>query len=128
MTKTGEIRLRKAYEYLKEAEFLYREKIGALPVLANLYHSMMNCLFALFDLKEPGNILHADIIKRFKSDFVQQGIFDRKFSDALDFSFEITHECNCDHMKPPSEEEIGKVLPVAREFAQEVTEYLENKP
>lgn len=127
MTKTSEIRLQKAYEYFKEAEFLNSENIGNLAVLANLYHSMMNCLFALFDLKEPGNILHADIINRFKSDYVQQGIFDRKFSEALDFSFEITHECNCDHMKPPEEEDIDRLLPVAREFIQATKVYLENR-
>jgi uncharacterized protein (UPF0332 family) len=120
MTRTAEQRLGRAGEYLREAEILHREKIGNLPVLANLYHAMMNCLFALFDLKEPGSFLHADIIERFKSEFVITGVFDKKFADALDFTFHITHECNCDQMKPPGDEDIQKLFPVAREFVQDI--------
>ncbi len=127
MTQTAEFRLRKADEYLKEAELLHHEKIGNLPVLANLYHTMMNCLFALFNIEEPGNILHADIIEKFKGEFVQAGIFNKKFTDAIDFAFRITHECNCDHMKPPGDGDIDKLIPVAREFIQVVSGYIDNR-
>lgn len=109
---------------MKEAEILHKNKIGNLPILANLYHSMMNCLFALFNLEDPGNILHADLIDRFKIEFVQIGIFDKKYSNALDFAFNITHECNCEHMKPPEDEEIDKLFPVARELIKALTQYL----
>jgi uncharacterized protein (UPF0332 family) len=121
MTHTAEYRLQKANEYLKEAELLYGEKIGNLPVLANLYHAMMNCLFALFEIEAPGGILHADIIERFRSEFVQTGIFVKKYADALDFAFHITHECNCDKMKPLEDRDIDKLFPVAREFLQTST-------
>jgi uncharacterized protein (UPF0332 family) len=124
MTQTAEIRLQRAGGYLKEAEILYSEKIGNLPVLANLYHAMMNCLYALFDLEEPENILHDNIIERFKIEFVQAGILDKKFTVALDFAFHITHECNCEHMKPPGDEDINKLLPLVKEFVSVVTEYL----
>ena len=124
MTQTAEFRLHRAGEYLKEAEILYTEKIGNLLILTNLYHAMMNCLFALFEIEEPGSILHADIIERFKSEFVQAGIFDKKFTGALDFAFHITHECDCDHMKPPGDEDIDKLFPVGREFVQASTDYL----
>lgn len=124
MLHLEEYRLEKARAYLDEADFLYREKIGTLPVLANLYHAMMNCLFALFKLENPGNILHADIIGQFKKEYVQGGIFDRKYTDALDFAFHITHECNCDQMKPPAYEDVDKILPVAKEFVVEIAEHL----
>ncbi|GBE04406.1 MAG TPA: HEPN domain-containing protein [Nitrospirae bacterium] len=127
MTRTAERRLHKANEYLKEAELLYGEKIGNLPVLANLYHAMMNCLFALFDIENIGNLTHADVIEKFKSEFVQTGIFDKKFTGALDSAFHITHECNCDHMKPPEDKDINKLLPLVREFVHAVTTYLKKK-
>jgi len=117
MTRTAEQRLDRAGEYLREAEILDREKIGNLPVLANLYHAMMNSLFALFDLKGPGNILHADIIDRFKSGFIRTGNFDKKFADALDFAFHITHECNCDQMKPPGDEDIQGCFRLQESFS-----------
>lgn len=116
MVRLTEHRLDKASEYLNEADLLYREKIGTLPVLANLYHAMMNCLFALFNMENPGSIMHVDIIERFKREYAQKGVFDGKFTDALDFAFRVTHECNCEHMKPPAEEDIDKLLPVAKEF------------
>ncbi len=67
-------------------------------------------------------MLHADIIEKFKREFVQTGIFDKKFAGALDFAFHITHECNCDQMKPPGDEDIDKLFPVVREFLQSVTD------
>ena len=124
MTRTSEIRLHKADEYLNEAEILYREKIGNLPVLANLYHTMMNCLFALYDIEDIGSLTHAGIIDKFKKEFVQEDIFDKRFTDAVDFAFNITHECNCEHMKPPDDEDINKLLPIVKEFVSVVTEYL----
>ena len=125
MTQTMEFRLDKADEYLKEAELVHREKIGNLPVLANLYHAMMNCLFALLNLERPEGILHSDIIDRFKREFVQPGTFDSTFSDALDFAFHITHECNCDQMEPPRDRDIERLFPVARELVRRTGGYLE---
>lgn len=122
-----EQRLDRAGEYLREAEILRSEKIGNLTVLANLYHAMMNCLFALFDLKEPGSLLHADIIERFKSEFVITGVLDKKFADAMDFAFHITHECNCDRMIPPGDEDVQKLIPVVREFIRIVDHYLNDQ-
>lgn len=126
MKKTSTFRICKANEYLKEAEILYIEKIGNLPILANLYHSMMNSLFALFEIEEPGSTLHTDIIERFKNEYVQAGIFDKKFSGALDFAFHVTHECNCEHMKPPGDEDIDTVFTATREFVQAVSGYLDS--
>lgn len=126
LTRISEFRLHKAGEYLKEAEILYSEKIGNLPILANLYHTMMNCLFALLDIEEPGSMLHADIIERFRREFIQTGIFDTKIIIALDFAFHITHECDCDHMKPPRDEDIDNLFPAAREFLHDVSGYLDS--
>jgi uncharacterized protein (UPF0332 family) len=127
MTQISEFRLHRAGEYLKEAEILYTEKIGNLLILTNLYHAMMNCLFALFELEEPGSMLHADIIERFKSEFMQAGIFDKRFNVALDFAFHITHECDCDLMKAPAEDEIDKLFPVVREFFHVINASIHNR-
>jgi uncharacterized protein (UPF0332 family) len=124
MTETGRNRLLKSKEYLYEAEFLYREKIGNLHVLTNLYHAMMNCLFALFDINNMGNLTHADIIKSFKENFIQEKIFPESFSEALDFAYTITHECDCEHIKQPSDSEIEKILIIVPRFIHNITSYL----
>jgi len=127
MIQTVKQRLHKANEYVKEAEIIYSEKISNLPVLANLYHAMMNCLFAVYEIKDIGNRTHADIIGRFKKEFVEAGIVEKRFTDAIDFAFKITHECDCDRIKPPGDEEIKKLFPVVREFVQTITKYLIRK-
>jgi len=107
-------RLQKAEEYLREAEFIYKEKIGNMHVLANLYHSMINSLFALFDVRDTGNLTHADIIERFEREYIQTGKFERGFADAINFAYHITHQCDCDKMKPPEDEEIERLFPAAK--------------
>ncbi|NOZ67701.1 MAG: hypothetical protein GXP46_00295 [Deferribacteres bacterium] len=124
MTETAKDRLRRANEYIQEAELIRREKIGNLHVLANLYHAMMNCLFALLDVRDIGKLTHADVIEEFEKQYMQSGVFSTEFSDALHFTYNITHECDCDHMKHPEDEDIDRLFPVAGRFARAVEEYL----
>ncbi len=128
MTKTAEDRLLRANEYLQEAELIYREKIGNLHVLANLYHAMMNCLFALLDIRNIGKLTHAGVIENFERKYMQAGVFSAEFTDALSFTYKITHECDCDHMKPPEDEDINRLFPVVRDFVQAVATYLKTEP
>ncbi len=124
MTGTAEDRLRRADEYIHEAELIRREKIGNLHVLANLYHAMMNCLFALLDIRDIGKLTHADVIEKFEKKYMQAGVFSTEFSDALHFTYNITHECDCDHMKTPKDKDINRLFPVAEEFVKKVKEVL----
>ena len=126
MTETAEYRLLKANEYLQAAELIYREKVGNLHVLANLYHAMMNSLFALLDIRDIGNLTHADVIGSFEEEYGKTGVFSAEFIEALHFTYNITHECDCDHMKQPGDEDIESLFPVARDSVRAAAEYLEN--
>jgi|Deesub1362A_J573_1020465.scaffolds.fasta_scaffold19416_2 uncharacterized protein (UPF0332 family) len=123
MIKTSENRLQKAEEYLREAEFIYGEGIGNMHVLANLYHSMMNSLFALFEVENIGNLTHADIVERFDREYIQTGKFEARFAEAIHFAYHITHQCDCDKMKPPENKEIERLFPVVRDLLQTVKRY-----
>ncbi len=61
-----EERLRKARESVDEAMLLEREHMWSKAVLTKLYHAMMNCLFALFDISDIGALTYADVIARFE--------------------------------------------------------------
>ena len=50
-----EERLRAARENVDEAKLLRGEKIGTKVVFTKLYHALMYCLFALFDIRIIGN-------------------------------------------------------------------------
>jgi uncharacterized protein (UPF0332 family) len=118
-------RLIQARESMKEGELLYREKIGSKVVLAKLYHAMMYCLFALFDFRDIGKLTHADIIERFDKEYVEKGIINRKFLNVIRHAYDLTHECDCEHMPLPSDEDIETTMHAAGEFINAVDDHLQ---
>ncbi|MEC4685519.1 MAG: hypothetical protein VST71_07290 [Nitrospirota bacterium] len=113
-------RLAEAEGYLEEAEYLYKEKLSNLHTLAKLYHAMIYSLFALFDLRDIGGLTHADLIERFERDYVQKGVFDSTVLEAMRFAYDITHECDCAHMKQPEDRDVTRLEPIVRGFVHEV--------
>jgi uncharacterized protein (UPF0332 family) len=113
-------RLAEAEGFLEEAEYLYSEKLSNLHTLAKLYHAMIYSLFALFELRDIGELTHADLIDSFERDYVQKGIFDSTVLEAMRFAYDITHECDCAHMKQPEDRDVSRLDPVVRSFVHEV--------
>lgn len=118
-------RLIQAGENVKEAELLYGERIGNKIVLAKLYHSMMYCLFALFDVRDIGSLTHANIIERFEKEYIQRGIFGSTLLAVIRHAYDLTHECDCEHMPVPTDEDIELAMQAAKEFVGEVDDYLQ---
>jgi len=114
-----------ARESIKEGELLYREEIGNKVVLAKLYHAMMYCLFALFDIRDIGRLTHADIIERFEREYVEKGIMDRGYLNIIRHAYDLTHECDCEHMPVPADEDIETTMHAAGEFISAVDDYLQ---
>ena len=113
-------RLAEAEGFLEDAEYLGSEKISNLHTLTKLYHAMIYSLFALFELREIGGQTHADLIDRFERDYVQKGLFDSTFLEAMRIAYDTTHECDCAHMKQPEDKDIERLEPVVRGFVHEV--------
>ena len=113
-------RLTQARESIEDAELLYREKIGNKLVIAKLYHAMIYCLFTLFGIRDIGNLTHADIIERFDKEYVQKGIFDAGLLDVMRHAYDLTHECDCEHMPVPTDEDIELTMHAAKKFINEV--------
>jgi uncharacterized protein (UPF0332 family) len=107
-------RLRQARENVEEAMLLAREHMGNKAVLTKYYHVMMSCLFALFNIRDIGKLTHADIIGRFEQEYVHTGKMDEMVLAALHRTYDLTHECDCDHMPVPTEEEITSAMKAAQ--------------
>jgi uncharacterized protein (UPF0332 family) len=105
-----------ARESMDEARLLSQERLGNKAVLAKLYHAMMNCLFALFDIRDIGKLTHADIIGRFEQEYVKTGKIDAKILAVLRRTYDLTHECDCEHMPVPTDEEIESAMKAAEEL------------
>ncbi len=109
-------RIKEARESMKNALLFSREHIGNKPVMTKLYHAMMYCLFALFDIRDMGRLTHADVIERFEREYIRSGRIDGKILDALRRTYDLTHECDCDHMPMPTDEEIDSARKAAEEL------------
>ena len=114
---TSRERIIQARDSIEEALLFSREHMGNKVVLTKLYHAMMNCLFALLDIKDIGQLTHADIIERFEQEYVKTGKIDAALLDVLRRAYDLTHECDCEHMPIPTDEEIKKTLNAAQELA-----------
>lgn len=122
---TPEVRLAQARESVEEAGLLWKEQIGPNAVFAKLYHALMNCLFALFDIRIIGGITHADVIERFEREYVRQGVFSESLLGALRRAYDLTHECDCEHMPVPTNEEIRSSMNAAEELVRATEAFLQ---
>ena len=111
-----EERLRRAREYREEAVLLAQERMGNKAVLTNAYHAMMQCLFALFDVRDASRLTHADLIGRFELEYVKTGKTDAAILAALRRSYDLTHECDCEHMPTPTDEELASAMRAAEDL------------
>ena len=113
-------RINQARESMEDALLFAREHLGNKAVLTKLYHAMMSCLFALFDIKDIGKLTHADIIARFEQEYVKTGKIDATILDVLRRTYDLTHECDCDRMPVPTDEEIQSAMMAAKELTSAV--------
>ena len=81
---------------------------------------MIYIILALYKIRSIGKLTHMDIIERFQEEYIKKGIIDKRHLDALIHAYNVTHECNCEHMKQPDDKDIGTLLPLAREFVTNI--------
>jgi uncharacterized protein (UPF0332 family) len=113
---TSRERIIRARESVEDALLFARERMGNKAVLTKFYHAMMECLFALFDIKDIGKLTHADIIERFEQEYVKTGKIDATIFDVLRRTYDLTHECDCEHMPVPTDYEIESAMKAANEL------------
>ncbi len=107
MSNSAMERLILAKQSLNEGDILLRELMGNKLVLAKFYHAMMQCLFALFDVRDAAKLTHADLIHRFEREYVRTGMIDSSVLAVLRRTYDLTHECDCEHMPVPTDEEVA---------------------
>jgi uncharacterized protein (UPF0332 family) len=123
----GPERIEQAHSDVEEAMLLMRENIGTKPALAKLYHGMMQCLFAIFDVRDMGPLTHVDIIERLELEYVNAGRIDRSILNSLRRAYDLTHECDCDHMPVPTESEIVGAMQAAEELMRAAEQLLKTE-
>jgi uncharacterized protein (UPF0332 family) len=101
---------------MEEALLFSREHMSNKLVMIKLYHAMMESLFALFNIRDMGRLTHADVIERFEQEYIRSGRINAKILEALRRAYDLTHECDCDHMPVPTDGEIASAMKAAEEL------------
>jgi uncharacterized protein (UPF0332 family) len=113
---TASERIKQAQESVENALLYSREQMGNKPVMTKLYHAMIESLFAIFGIREMGPLTHADLIERFEREFVDAGKIDPAVLVVLRRAYDLTHECDCDHMPVPTDEDVASAVKSAEEL------------
>jgi uncharacterized protein (UPF0332 family) len=127
MTGSVSERLAMAKESFKEGEILLQEGMGNKLVLTKLYHVMMYCLFALFEIRNDPKLSHEDIISRFEREYVRTGKIDSSVLEVLRKDYNLTHECDCDHMPVPTDLDLVEARGAAKGLLDAVNRLLKLK-
>jgi len=113
-------RIKQAEESISEAEYIYGENVSNIAVMTKLYQAMVYIIMALYKIRDIGGLTHLDLIERFEREYSRKGLIDTRLLKALRHAYNVTPECDCDHMKQPEDKDIEMLLPLAKEFVGKI--------
>ncbi len=117
-------RLRQARNFLSEAEALLSEGADLSFVINSLYYAMLYPVLALLGARKITTYSQSTSVSTFDREFIESGLFDKRFSEALHQAFELRPACACEGQKEITREDIQVLLTEARDFPEAVEKYL----
>lgn len=121
-------RLDQARETLTDAERMLKEHYSSRSIINRAYYVMFYSLLALY-LKSDSDIKtsrHAGIISLFDKEFVQKGLFDKRFSKMLHILFDKRQECDYRELIEVPYSDAEESVQRAREFYNAVSVFIKN--
>jgi len=119
-------KLKQARNFLSEAEALLSEGAELSFVINSLYYAMLYPVLALLGAWKITTYSQSTSISTFDREFIEPGLFDKRFSEALHRAFELRPTCACEGQKVIAREDIERLLTQARDFSDAVEKYLKN--
>jgi len=117
-------RLKQARNFLNEAEALLSEGADLSFVVNSLYYAMLYPVLALLGAWKITTYSQSTSISTFDREFIESGLFDKRFSEALHRASELRLSCACEVQKVITREDIERLLPQVRDFPDAVETYL----
>ncbi len=117
-------RLMQARNFLNEAEALFGEGADLGFVINSLYYAMLYPVLALLGAWKIITYSQSASISTFDREFIESGLFDKRFSEALHRAFDLRPACACEGQKVITREDVERLLPQARDFPDAVEKYL----
>jgi uncharacterized protein (UPF0332 family) len=113
-------KLTQARDSLDQAKSLLAANMDIDFVANGVFYTMYYAVLALFQKRNLPPATQNVTIGLFDQEFVQTGIFDWRYSQALHRGFELRKTCSCEDRKNATRNDIDDLLPVAVEFVQKV--------
>ena len=119
-------RMAQARESLQEARALLAEGMDMGFIMNNLYYAFFYPVLAVLNEGQVPTSMQSVTIALFDKEFIQTGVFEKRFVDALRRTFDIRPKCSV----APSEvsrEDAERFAALAEEFMARVDAYLRSK-
>lgn len=117
-------KLKQARNFLNEAEALLNEGAELSFVINSLYYAMLYPVLALLGAWKITTYSQSTSISTFDREFIESGLIDKRFSEALHHTFELRPACACEGQKVITREDVEGLLLQARDFPDAVETYL----
>jgi uncharacterized protein (UPF0332 family) len=111
-------RLDHARDSLKDAKALFREGAELNFVMNSLYYTFLYPVLGLIQARQLPAPMQSTAISLFDREYVQTGIFERRFLDALRKAFDLRPACDC--QKNIVHADIEELMPIAQDFLDAV--------
>jgi len=119
-------RMAQARESLQEARALLAEGMDMWFIMNNLYYAFFYPVLAVLNEGQVPTSMQSVTIALFDKEFIQTGVFEKRFVDALRGAFDLRPKCSV----APSEvtrQEAERFAALAEEFMARVDAYLRSK-
>jgi uncharacterized protein (UPF0332 family) len=113
-------RLKRGRESLEEAKALLDHGAEANFVMNSLYYAFFYPLLGLLQTRGMTAPMQSTAIALFEREFVQKGLVEQRFLEAIRTAFNLRPSCDGEGRKKITSEDIEGLLPIAEEFLQSV--------
>ena len=111
-------RLDHARDSLKDAKALFAEGAELSFVMNSLYYTFLYPVLGLIQARQIPAPMQSTAISLFEREYVQTGIFERRFLDAFRRTFDLRPACEC--QRNIVKADIDELMPVAQDFLDAV--------
>jgi uncharacterized protein (UPF0332 family) len=116
-------RLSHARDSLKDAKSLFIEGAGLNFVMNNLYYAFLYPVLGLLQARKMPTPMQSTAISLFEREYIQTGIFERRFLVAFRRAFDLRPACEC--QKKIVDADIEELLPIAQDFLDAIEKNLQ---
>jgi len=116
MNTVTHAKMQQARESLAEAQALLEAGADLPFVMNSIYYAMLYPVLALLHARDIIASSRREAILLFEREFIQPGLLDAVYLEALRRSSDLRPSCACEGLRSVTRTDINELLPKAKEF------------